>query len=254
MKDPSAERKGEISAVSFIKRAYRRARRGVQYTHQVWQGAIDRRRLLRDFPALCDDADDCRRLRAALADVHARYVTQVSKPGMAISVELAAYLTLLCERLHPQSILDLGSGFSSYTLRRYAQSQPSVSVVSVDDDDRWLGRTEKFLQEHSLPTDRLLTWREFAAGDGHSFDLILHDLGTMDTRLGVLPAVLQRLSAEGGTIILDDMHKFDYASRAKSVVAAANLTQYSLRRFTLDRLGRFSTLAAPAPDRRRLSD
>ena len=58
----------------------------------------------------------------------------VSSKGMALSLETAALVLLLCEIKQPKTIVDLGSGFSSYVLRKWAQgAKHDVVVWSVVD-------------------------------------------------------------------------------------------------------------------------
>src|SRR3990170_5565699 len=70
--------------------------RGVFHVYAQVRGWRDTRRLRRRFPALCDP----RRLAAAsarLEPTYRKYVTTVSSPHMAISLDLAAFLSVMCE-------------------------------------------------------------------------------------------------------------------------------------------------------------
>ena len=60
---------------------------------------------------------------------HQRYVTTVSLPYQAVSLELAALLLSLCRSTRPAVIADLGSGFSSFVFRTYAaEAKGGVTV------------------------------------------------------------------------------------------------------------------------------
>ena len=48
-----------------------------------------------------------------------KYVSEISTPGMAISLESSLTILSLLEYFKPKSILDLGSGFSSFLFRLY---------------------------------------------------------------------------------------------------------------------------------------
>jgi hypothetical protein len=63
---------------------------------------------------------------------------------MSVSVELAVFLDVLCRLIEPDRILDLGSGFSSFVLRRHLASRDVGvhSVIwSIDDSPEWLEQT-----------------------------------------------------------------------------------------------------------------
>lgn len=172
-----------------------------------------------------------------------RYVTSVSRPAHAISLQLAFLLwELLCER-RPRRVVDLGSGFSSYLLRLYASRRsPDTKVWSVDDDAGWLHRTRDFLQVEGLSTDLLMSWTDFPRP---SVEFVLHDLGSMSTRARTLPDVL-RLVSRGGVLVLDDVHFPSYRRCVQDTLDGAGFVHLSVREQTTDPLGRYSWLAFPA--------
>lgn len=169
------------------------------------------------------------------------YVTRVSSPDMAISVELASFLLALCWRTHPARVLDTGSGFSSFVLRTYQVDHPDVDVWSVDDDADWLRKTGDFLRAHGLPSMGLVTWEQFQVVEHGGFNVILHDMGDMVTRRETLPRVLA-CAMPGGCVVLDDMHVDGYAQSVHEVVEGTAYRVTSLRSLTLDRYGRYSSL------------
>jgi predicted O-methyltransferase YrrM len=141
-------------------------------------------------------------------------------------------------------VADLGSGFSSMAL---PVGSGSAEVWSVDDDAERLRRTDEFLAAQGMPGQRLDTWDDcIGTAPLAGFDLVVHDLGSMRTRLEALPQVIA-LVAPGGILVLDDMHKGSYAQAAASLIRAAGFDRYSLRRFTRDRLGRFASPALAPP-------
>src|SRR5437867_2825052 len=122
----------------------------------------------------------------------------------------AGLLRVLCEELRPRSVLDLGSGFTSFVFREYAR-QSATEVWSVDDDATWLERSRRFVESHHAGSERMLLWQAFVHGPRPAaFDLVCHDLGGMATRSQLLPHVLS-LVGEDGVVILDAMHKEEYA-------------------------------------------
>lgn len=180
-----------------------------------------------------------------LTPSHTDYCARIGHPVHAASLELTALVLLLCERLAVQKVVDLGSGFTSWALRDWARER-DVTVHSVDDSAEWLEKTRGYLAERGFTDDRLHVWPEFAAGGFEgSFDLVVHDLGFMDTRFEVLDTVVG-LARPGGLVLLDDMHKPDFRDKALAHLEAKGLTAYSLKRITRDRLTRFA-YALPIP-------
>lgn len=173
-----------------------------------------------------------------------RYVTSVSRPAHAISLQLSFLLwELLCER-RPSCVADLGSGFSSYVLRFYAsRCNPGTKIWSVDDDAGWLHCTREFLRAEGLRTDLLMSWSDFPRP---SVEFVLHDLGSMGTRARTLPDVL-RLVSPGGVLVVDDVHFPSYRLFVQEALDGAGFVRSSVREQTTDPLGRYSWLAFPAP-------
>ena len=179
--------------------------------------------------------------RTLIEPVYRTYVERVSSPAWAVSLETACVLYALCMIARPRAILDLGSGFSSVTFRLYARACTTGCVIrSVDDNPQWLNRTRVFLASLGLSTEGLMEWSEFRRKKSY-YELIFHDLGDMPLRAASLEFILG-LRADTGWVILDDMHKGNYAPFAETVCAAAGLQLYPLRDLTLDRYGRFACL------------
>ena len=182
---------------------------------------------------------------ARLTPIHADYCARVGHPVHAASVELTALVLALCERLEVERVVDLGSGFTSWALRDWARDR-DVTVHSVDDSAQWLARTRAYLAETGMDDDRLHVWDDFAsAGFAGAFDLVVHDLGFMDTRFDVLDTVVG-LARPGGLVLLDDMHKPDFRDKALARLESQGHTAYSLKKLTRDKLTRFA-YALPIP-------
>jgi predicted O-methyltransferase YrrM len=179
--------------------------------------------------------------RRALEPYRREYVTTVSSDIMTVSLETAALLAVLCETRVPRRIVDLGSGFSSFVLRRYAATaERAPEVWSVDDSPQWLERTAEYLAAQGVARDRLSTWQAFDEPPS-SFDLVLHDLGRPALRMAALPAALALLRA-GGVLVVDDLHKAAYRPYARHVVRGSGLRCLSARALTTDRFGRYAGL------------
>jgi predicted O-methyltransferase YrrM len=189
---------------------------------------------------------EAERLTAPLRQAYEQYVGEVSSPAMAISLETAFFLSILCSGIQPKRILDLGSGFSSYVFRLFAAGRDDVTVWSVDDDGRWLDRTRDYLLKHGLSAANLSLWADFAQVPTRpaEFDLVFHDLGAMQLRQNVLELVFDLADDPDGVMILDDMHKLPYAKHVRALVRRRSLRYFDLLPFTLDQYQRFSGLVA----------
>ena len=203
-----------------------------------WRG---RRRLRRDAPHLAPPS--LAQYRAALQAPYAEYISGVSTPIEAASLEVCSYLAFLCDVLEPRRVLDAGSGFSSYVLRRHQLAHPELTVVSVDDAAPWLERTAAFLEERNVATEGLLTWDEFVRGREDDFDVVFHDLAHGSAREAGMPVVVARTAARG-CVVFDDANHTGHRRAMTTAAIGAGMEPYSLRHWTRDRFGRFSMLAA----------
>ncbi len=197
----------------------------------------DARRFQRLFPQLIPRLD---RIQAQLIPAYKNYITKVSHPEMAISLELAAFLYALCETVKPKTVVDLGSGFSSYVFRIYAKANKDVTVYSVDDNKKWLRKTATFLKNNRLSVNNLYFWPEFNLRQ-RQFDLVLHDLGDMNVR-SVTIANAVSLVKPGGYLVLDDLHFAMYRPYVKQEVRQNGGYFIGLRQFTKDQYGRYAAL------------
>ena len=186
------------------------------------------------------DGLDLARYRRELEPMYRDYLG-VSSEEMAISLQTAAFLAALCEHLTPDSIIDLGSGFSSAVVRRFAATcAGDVPVVSVDDSPEWLEATARFLRAHQLPDNDLVTWAEVLASPPTPAQLVVHDLGPMALRAQALGDV-SRLTAPGGITVFDDMHHYGDLVRARAPELGYEAV-LSARTYTLDLLTRYAAI------------
>jgi predicted O-methyltransferase YrrM len=225
---------------------YRVGRRA-RLLEEWYDGVRDGRRIRRAFPHLARYDELEQRSRGDLEPNYREYVTTVSPEGVPISLELAAFIDVLCMVRTPRRLLDLGSGFSSFVLRRYAeQAGVSVEVQSTDHASEWLAATRRYLEGHGLGVSGLSTWSDFRSREHAPFDLILLDLGSTGGdsagyRLSVLPYVLGLLTP-GGVLILDDAHRLAFGRAVRRLVDAHGYRCWSLKRFVQDRFGRFALI------------
>jgi len=173
------------------------------------------------------------------------YTSRISPDPIAISLELATFLAVMCARCQPRSILDLGSGFSSFVFRTYAKElQPQTLVYSVDHSSIWLNTTRGFLHDRGLDCRGLLTWEAFVAvTERPRFDLILQDMSDLESRCRQLDMIIEACSPTG-MIVMDDMHVPGYRRAILDDLDRHRLSYYSLRDFTRKRL-RYAYLATP---------
>jgi predicted O-methyltransferase YrrM len=159
---------------------------------------------------------------------------------MALSLELAGTLDVLCALLGARHIADLGSGFSSYVFQRYAEGA-AAEVVSVDADTKWLARTRDFLECEGLLPHELVEWETFTNRRYPAFDFVLDDLGNLGRRIDTIPHVLG-LVRPTGFVVFDDFHKPNVRSAVVDACRAGGHHVFSLRQATLDSFGRYACL------------
>jgi len=226
------------------------------------RGRKDRELLLQRVPGLGDMDAAVDRLDAVFAPFHADYCAGTGHPIHAASVELISFLIALARVGRAQRIVDLGSGLTSFALRRLALDieqgggtildalggwdGPAPEITSVDDSPEWLEKTRAYLSRQGVTTERTFVWDEFIAGDVRGrFDLVLHDMGFMDVRARTLMEAVG-LARSGGVVVLDDMHKADFREGALAELEAAGLPTLSAKTFTRDDLTRFAYVTFPA--------
>jgi len=155
--------------------------------------------------------------RALLSKQHEHYTRSVSSKGMALSLETAALVWTLCNNRYPQTIVDLGSGFSSYVIRSWAKTFGQRPVIwSVDDDPTWLTRSAQYCKEQDVDVSNFTTWDVFMHTQ-LKFDIILYDLGRMQVRFENICRALD-LCSSNGIVVIDDMHKFNYRKEVERVL------------------------------------
>jgi len=183
--------------------------------------------------------------RGELEPIWREYVTTVSSPVMAASLELSALLLAILRLSRPQRILDIGSGFTSYVLRSYAREAGGVTVVTADDDAAWLEKTRAFLKSRHLATDEMWVWDALSISAPQPFQLVVHDLGTkFAVRVGALPRALE-LTTRDGMLILDDLHSTLYRESAPGMCRRDGRRFLFARTLSLDSIGRYAAIALP---------
>jgi predicted O-methyltransferase YrrM len=208
---------------------------------QQWGGILDRLRLQRAEPRFVPSDAERDENTALLEPAYRTYVTDVSTPGMASSLETSSYLLHLCHVLHPRAVIDLGSGFSSYVFRLYAAQADGTSVTSVDDSAEWLEKTATFLRNSGLPDDGLVEWTTFQNPAYDSYELVFHDLAGGDLRESAMGLAISRV-APGGVIVFDDAHHDGHREQMREEARRADIRLFSLRALTVDSINRWAML------------
>lgn len=178
-----------------------------------------------------------------LDSIYAYYVENVSSPEMAASKEVLAFLYAICSVTKPKTVLDLGSGISSYLFRTYQKEEDSsCKVISVDDDKEWLLKSGDFLKSQSLNQDNLITFEEYLQSDLRDVDIIFYDLNFVEERIKHVDSVLKNI-AQSGIIVFDDVHKIHYFKQLHTILKANNFNIIGIKKMTKDVFGRFGLIA-----------
>jgi len=179
--------------------------------------------------------DSMNEFEPELKEKHDYYTEKISSPEMAVSLEASLFLASLSKIINPKKVLDLGSGFSSFVLRKYSKSE----VYSFDDDDSWLEKTRDYLFDEGFEDNNLYSWKDFE--NNLKFDLVFHDIGNMETRKKTLSIASESVKI-GGVLVLDDVHKEDYYKYVIKSINASNFKCFNLYNLTNDSFGRFLLL------------
>ena len=206
------------------------------------QRVVDNIRLMRSFPFLKDYNYEKVASKTGLGAEYETYTNVVSPAASAMSLELACFIEFICEHIKPRSILDTGSGFSSYMFRSYrARTGTDCEIFSVDDNPQWLGKTISYIEQAELGTDNLMTWDEFTALPTRSFDLISHDIGGVAGRASTLPFLLQLVHSDS-VLLIDDIHKPHFRRPIEKILSSHKLRPYDISKFTRDAFDRYAML------------
>jgi SAM-dependent methyltransferase len=143
-------------------------------------------------------------------EAYQTYISEVSAPSMAISLETAKWLFDYCLKYEPQSILDLGSGFSTYVFARYKLINPKVQIFSIDTDLAYLDKTIQFVDSevgnglkiytNTIGYDSSAKDFELMIQSKKKYDFICFDIAETEFRLKVLEVAAKY----GKNILLDD--------------------------------------------------
>ena len=162
-----------------------------------------------------------------------------------MSLEQAIFLAAFCKATKPGRVLDLGSGFSTYVLRRYKEEAgDNVEVLSVDDDAEWLTKTAAFVRSKGLSDDNLEAWTQFSSVNQAPFDAVYFDIASTELRLSIFDQAVSSCRA-GGLFMVDDCHSPTIRQGVLEAADRCNCEILSLYNWTLDRFGRYAIALVP---------
>ena len=197
-----------------------------------WNALVKRIPQLIDYPLVSPTIEQ--HLRPAYNE----YVSGVSSPLISLSLNRAAFCFLLSKAVGARKILDLGSGFSTYTFKRYC-TEYTGDIISVDDSKQWLKITADFLASHQLNTEGLMTLTDFINDKcltRYPFDLCLLDIGDFSLRQQLLPELINAARMNNAVLVVDDFHVGAYRSFVFETCKKFGVHIYSARKYTRRRL------------------
>lgn len=200
---------------------------------------VDPFRLRSVSPSLGAQLSHTEEYASFLRPFHDQYVKEVSTPVMAVSLPVASALWAACEALQPKTVLDLGSGFSTFVVARWATTK-KVHVTSIDDDPVWLGHTANFLIEHNVPLPDLRALHDGPLPLNQS--LVFLDIALPPQRIGLFAEAANTMGRDA-MMVLDDMNQHPYGAQVRVAARPNGLRLYSIRRHTKDDSGRFAAVA-----------
>lgn len=194
--------------------------------------------LAEQHPRLVPDPARWLTHRENLLPAWADYTEHVSPPEVAIALETATYIACLWETIEPPGAVDFGSGFTSYVLAYCAHKHGGGHVVSVDDNERWLEWTARFLERYGYQNHRLTHTDQY---EPELFDLVVYDYSAATYRDAAIGFAFEQV-APGGLIVFDDAHHERHRAIFVHEGTARGFDLYALGDWTLDQRGRYGAI------------
>jgi predicted O-methyltransferase YrrM len=177
-----------------------------------------------------------------MQDLYAQYIKTISP--MAPSMQTLRLLINLC--VPGDRVLDLGSGFSSFVLRHYAESM-SLEVWSVDDSTQWLDKTYEYCKQSGIPDSvnrNFMVWDAFVEmqSTANPFDVVFIDIGRTRKRPEYYQTILRDCCDARSLVLFDDMHKPILKRAAEKELRRYNYLDIPVIKDTRDQFGRYCKL------------
>lgn len=164
------------------------------------------------------------------------YNTSYGDKAWAISYEAAHWLARFCSEQSFDLVYDLGSGFTSWVLRRY---NAGAAVISVDTSDYYRGVTSGFLERmgQTRIDCQLMHWDDFDQNEKRKADLVVYDIKG-DVRAERLPIAVS-LVKDNGVFFADDANRREYTAVSCKVCTEQGLVLCTELTGLTDGYGRF---------------
>lgn len=181
----------------------------------------------------------------AIESVHREYCNNYSDEVFSISDKASIVIYNLICFLKPQTILDLGSGFTTWLSYYAAINSEKTSIISVDSSWEWIVKNEEFLSKHNIDST-IINYRTFNENppDLPAGSLIINDIGDPDN-LALRESSLGLIShyvRNGAVLFLDDIHKPSVKAAALRFIHENDFRFQDLCPITFDHFGRYSWL------------
>lgn len=171
-----------------------------------------------------------------------KYVKTISVDYMAVSLECCVFLMVLCDVIKPKTMLDLGSGISSYIFRHFKNKYSEDSCVwSIDADNEWLKKSKTFVEEYGLNIDNFKSWDDIK-DDTTKFDLVFFDIDYTKNRINYVSPVLNSFVDSDSFIVFDDMHKGILVRAINNGLSVYDYKNVDIKKYTFDKYKRFDSL------------
>lgn len=175
-----------------------------------------------------------------LKNEYRNYTTTISNMIMAASLRCCVFLTCMYEEIKPNRILDLGSGFSSYTLRYFRNKfNLDTEIYSVDSDIHWLSKSKEFCKNNNVDVSHFYSWDDIK-NVKKPFDLIFMDIDKSKKRIYYYDHICNHFLSKNTFMFVDDMHKPIIRNKIKQLDNSH--TRHNVRNETLDKFKRYSCI------------
>lgn len=168
--------------------------------------------------------------------LYTEYIKTTS--SMAPSLKTLELLKNLC--LPFCTVLDLGSGFSSYYLRYYS-GQQNWGITTVDDNADWLNKSKDYCNSHNTNINGFYTWDNIK-NQYWLYDVVFMDLGITKNRPKYIETVLINFCSPKTLILFDDMHKPTIRQATEQALSKYDYLEIGVKDQTMDEFGRYCKL------------
>jgi hypothetical protein len=160
---------------------------------------------------------------------------------MAPSMQTLKLLLELCT--NGSGVLDLGSGFSSFMLRYYADDI-GLNICTVDDSKEWLSKTIGFCNNKLSNQKRHHSWHTLSCFCDYKvkFDVVFVDIGITKNRPGYYSKILRDYCDSQSFILFDDMHKPTLSQAVERELQHYTYIDIDVKQRTMDQYGRWCKL------------